>query len=189
MQTPPRRRPTAAGAAALRRGAAGCQHVVDDHDALSVTERIGVHFEGVRTVFQRVLLADLDVRKFARLSDRNETRADRVSQRRTEDVAPRFDADDVVDFPIFEAVDEEVDCSAEALPILQQRSNVTEKDPGDRKVRDRSNEGFDLHEERGFEGCHHPPLDRPAPSLEIRTNGECWSRSPSRSGCTKYSPG
>ena len=88
------------------------------------------------------------MRQFPGFADGDKSGADIVRNRRAQDVAARFNGDDVVDASALEAFDEKVDCFAKALLIFEQGGDVAEKDPGNRKIRDRSNQRFDLHASR-----------------------------------------
>src|SRR5580698_3472447 len=119
-----------------------------------------MNLKRVGPVFERVLLMQFLARQLPRLTHRYEARSDCVCDRRGKDVTTSLDADDVVDPTIVESLDKKVDRAAKALLISQQRGNVTEKDPGNRKVRDRSNQGFDLHGGPGLSRGVEWPAER-----------------------------
>ena len=64
----------------------------------------------------------------------------------------------MVDPLVPEMVCEEVDGVTKPLLIFEQGSNVTEKDPWNRKIRDIAYKPFDVHEGRVFEGRRVAPL-------------------------------
>ncbi len=139
-----------------------------DDDAIAVAKCIGVDFERVRAVLERVRFGKLAVRQLSGLSNRNETGPYTIGKRGAEHVPACFDAHDVPDLAALEAVDEQVDCRFETLRVFEQRGDVAKEYPGQRKIGDRSNEVLDAHEQRGFERRLAAPSDPVRPTKPRR---------------------
>lgn len=98
-----------------------------------------MNLERVRSVLECILFAELLVRELAGLAHRYETGSDGVCDWSRKDIPASLDSNDVLDAATGKSLDEKVDRAAKPLLIFQQRGNVTEKDPGNRKIRDCSN--------------------------------------------------
>jgi hypothetical protein len=79
------------------RGASRREQIIDNQNAVSLTDGIRVNFQRIGAVFQRVLFAKLLMRQLAGLAHGDEPGADCVRDRRSENVSACLDTDDVVD--------------------------------------------------------------------------------------------
>ena len=111
-------------------GAAGGEQVVHDEDAMAVADGVLVHLQGVGAVLQIVGDADAFGGQLLRLAHRHEAGAERVGERRGEDEAAGFDAEDDIDLRIAVVVLQAVDDAAKSVRVLEQRGDVVEENAG-----------------------------------------------------------
>jgi hypothetical protein len=125
-------------------GASGGQDVVDDKDILAGLNGVGVHFEGVGSVFQGVFDGMDGVGKLLWLANGDETSSEGMRHGGREEVAARFDADHDVDGGVAIVILERVDGLAEAGFVFEQGGDVVEIDAGLGPVLDLSDERFQV---------------------------------------------
>ena len=68
-------------------GTAGCENIVDQHDAIVSVHCVVVNFESVRSVFQHVFIPALGPRKFSGLPNRNKSGIEKAGNATAEDEA------------------------------------------------------------------------------------------------------
>ena len=104
-------------------------------------ERVAVHLERVGAVLELVAVRVGVPRQLARLAHRHEAGAERERDRRGEDEAARFDADDLGDrVPIERRASSSV-AARNAVGVAEQRRDVAEHDARLREVGDVADEG------------------------------------------------
>src|SRR5947208_3990532 len=108
--------------------APSCEEIVDDQDASARLDRVLVHLERRRTVFQVVLDADDIAGELSELAHWDKPDAELVGDRGREDKAPRLHADDGVDLLRADLREESVDRGRKRVPVLKERRNVLEED-------------------------------------------------------------
>jgi hypothetical protein len=109
-----------------------------------LAQRIGMHFERVLPVLERVRDGVLLPRELAGLAHERNAHAQRVSDRCSHDEAPRFDPDHRVDFPAV-AAREAVDDPLERLRVGEHGGNVAIDDSRLGKVGNVAYETLDVH--------------------------------------------
>src|SRR5579863_470445 len=87
------------------RRAAGGEYVVDNQNALTLGNCVGVNLERVSSVFERVLFGKPLVGQLSRLAHRDESGSDRIGNRRCKDISARLDSNDMVDSTPLKALD------------------------------------------------------------------------------------
>src|SRR6185437_17160177 len=103
---------------------------------LAFLDSVLVDLQAVRAVFEVVRNSETLGGQFFGLADRDESRAQGISQGRREDKAARLDAENYVDLRLAVVILEAIDDGAEAAGVLEERGDVVEQDPRFREVRD-----------------------------------------------------
>src|SRR5688572_1672377 len=116
-----------------KRAASG-EHVVDDQDAVLGSEGVVVDLQRATAVFEDVLVLARRVRQFARLADRNESRAEVLRDDAAEDEAAGLDGRDHGDAVVAERLGEHRAHTRKRLGRAQEWGDVFEEDSRLRKV-------------------------------------------------------
>jgi hypothetical protein len=117
-------------------GAAGRQHVVVDQDARAFSDQVGVQLERVLAVLERVGGPHGLRRELPGPPGREESRADLVRDRRTEDEAPGLSAENEVRLLPARPVGEPFDRLVQGFRVSEERHDVLEDDAWLWEVRD-----------------------------------------------------
>ncbi len=125
-------------------GASGGKDIVNDDDVLAGEDGVGVHFEGVGTVFEDVFDADRFMGKLLGLADGDEAGVQGKGDGGGEEIAARFDADDDVDGGGAVMVAKSGNGFAEAGFIFEESGDVVEVDAGFREIGDFADELFEV---------------------------------------------
>ena len=118
----------------------GRQQVVDDQHMLSDLDRVTMHCKAVLSILKTIFHFVTISRKFARLSDRDESSPETGRKNPAENKPTRLNSDNLGDpailIPSRQLVGETPNCGR----IFQERSDVIKENTGLRKVRHFSNE-------------------------------------------------
>jgi len=128
-----------------RKVAARVQQIVDHEHPRAARDGVGMDLDRIRAVFQRIFFGEFLAGQFAGLADGDETRAQRVGDRRAEHVPAGLDSHHILDPGVAIAVGEEVDHGPKAGRIAQQRGDVAEQNAGDGKIRNSADQTLELH--------------------------------------------
>lgn len=123
-----------------RRGSSGGEEIIDDVSSLARRHGVHVHLDGVRAVFQRVLLSDAVIRELADLARQHEGKSELERKRNAKDEPAAFDADDHVRIGFSGLFGHPSDDLLKRSRMLENRSDILKDDPRLRKVRDVSNQ-------------------------------------------------
>ena len=115
-------------------GAAGGQHVVDQHHPVARPARVGVDLQRVGAVLQGIVLANGPVRQLARLADQRQRQVEPLGERRAEQEAAALDAGDPVGAPRGALLGEPGHDARQQAAGGEQRGDVAEQDAGLGKV-------------------------------------------------------
>ena len=115
---------------------AGRQQVVEHDDALTLRNRIGLDLDRVGAVFERVFVADRGARQLVLLAHHGEAEPEPVGERRGDQEAARFDADQPVRFVARDRFRQRIHRRPPGARVLQQGGDVVKQDAGLREVRD-----------------------------------------------------
>ena len=105
-------------------GSSGCEHVVDDQDALAGRDGVLVDFEGVSAVFEGIFDALDGGGELLWLADRHEPGADGVGDRGGEEESASLDAEDLIDTGSGVAGLQGVEDASEAGGVLEEGGDV-----------------------------------------------------------------
>src|SRR5215471_7345996 len=117
----------------------GREQIIDAKHMLSLGHGIVVNLERVGAVLEIVRRADCFRRQLPDLPDWREPGADAIGDRRADDEAAAFDADDEIDAFVVKRRREAVDYRVKARRVAQERRDVVEENPALRKIRDVTN--------------------------------------------------
>ena len=121
---------------ARRHGAAGRQQIIQDHDSLAGADGIGLHFNPVRAVFQRVIKANALTRQLALLAEHDEAKPQFQRERGSHQKAAAFNAGQKVRLIGADRLRHARHGSAPGRAVPEQGGNVIEKNARLRKIRD-----------------------------------------------------
>src|SRR5262249_53124210 len=133
-------------------GAAGGEDVVVDQDAGSVRDQLRMELERVRAVFELVRRAHRLRRQLPGPPRGDEAAADLARDRRAEDEAPRFSAEDQIRLLRRGPRRQLGDGLIESLRVREKRRDVLETDAGLRPIRDLPDLGLQVHR-ASLRGC------------------------------------
>jgi len=125
-------------------GATGREQVIDQEHAGARLERVDMHGDGRRAVFQIVFLVVRFVRKLALFANGNEAGLEPNRGCRRKNKSARIDAHHRIHLPRLVAINQQIDATWKQLRVGQYRRDVLKLNPRFRKISNISNRALNV---------------------------------------------